>query len=259
MSIHLMTDTNTNHISSPDYMKYKKLSNLNKFYLSSNNFSFKNKSLIKSPSNKNNLFISRTHMTPFKLTRTKTQTNLSNSQYLNSTTKPNKSIYNTSYISNKIKNKYNPDILDTQYVSIPKKRNKKINIEIPYRNTFLGNKIKTKTMNLNSFNYINSKKYKLISSSFLKKTIINKNIIDIQIKNKLCRKKNDLICESMKRLIDKANKSSKKAHAIMINKFEKRLIYDKRENLKEYNKFMNELRTNLNLSKSKSKIKKLYF
>ena len=43
----------------------------------------------------------------------------------------------------------------------------------------------------------------------------------------------------------------------MINKFEKRLIYDKRENLKEYNKFMNELRTNLNLSKSKSKIQKL--
>ena len=63
----------------------------------------------------------------------------------------------------------------------------------------------------------------------------------------------------MKRLIEKANNSCKKANAIMINQFEKRLIYDKKENIKEYNKFMNELTTNLNISKSKSKINKLNF
>ena len=198
-------------------------------------------------------------MTPFKLTRTVTQSNLANSIYLNSTSKSNKTIFNSSYNSKKIKNKFNPDLLDTQYISQPKKRNKKINIDIPSRNTFLGNKIKTQTLNLNTFNYINGNKYKIISSSFFKKPIINKHFIDIQIKNKLCRKKNDSICESMKRLIEKAHKSCKKANAAMINQFEKRLIYDKRENLKEYNKFMNELTTNLNISKSKSKINKLNF
>ena len=259
MSINLMTESNINNITSNDCSKFKKLSKFNKFYLSSNNFSFKNVSLIKSPSNKNNLFISRTHMTPFKLIRTKTQTNLVNSKYLNSTFKPNKTIYNSLTISEKIKNKFNPDILDTQYISLPKRKNKKINLDIPSRNTFLGNKIKTKTLNLNTFNYINSNKYKNISSSFFKKPIINKHLIDMQIKSKLCKKKNDLICESMKRLIEKANKSCKKANSIMINQFEKKLIYDKRENLREYNKFMNELTTNLNLSKSKSKISKLYF
>lgn len=253
-----MTESNTNNISSCDYLKYKKLTKFNKFYLSSNNL-FKNEPLIKSPSNINHLFITRNPMTPFKLTRTTTQSNLANSVYLNSTLKSNKTIYNSSFNSNKIKNKFNPDLLDTQYISLSKKRNKKISLDIPSRNTFLGNKIKTKTLNLNTFNYINGNKYKIISSSFFKNPIINKHIIDIKIKNKLCRKKNDSNCEPMKRLIEKANKSCKKANAIMINKFEKRFIYDKRENLKEYNNFMNELTTNLNLSKSKSKINKLNF
>ena len=258
MSINLMTQSNINNISSSGCFKHTKLSKFNKFYLSSNNFSFKKESLIKSPSLKNNLFNSITHMTPFKLIRTKTQTNLINSKYLNSTSKSNKIIYNSWYNSKKIKNKFNPEILETQYISRPKKRNKKININIPSRNTFLCNK-KTKTLNLNTFNYINDNKYKIISSSFFKKPIFNKHLIDIKIKNKLYRKKNDSICESMKRLIEKANKSSKKANSIMINQFEKKLIYDKRENLKEYDKFMNELTTNLNLSKSKLKINKIYF
>ena len=200
MSINLVTESNINNISSSDYFKYKQLSKFNKSYLSSSNFSFKNESLIKSPLNKNNnLFISTTHMTPFKLTRTKTQSNLANSKFINSISKSKKSIYNSFYTSNKIKKKFNPDLLDTQYISLPKKKNKKINLDNPSRNTFLDNKIKTKSINLNTFNYINTNKYKNISFSFFKKPIINKHILDIQIKNKLCKKKNDLICESMKR------------------------------------------------------------
>ena len=219
MSINLITEPNISNISSSDYFKYKRLSKFNKSYLSSSNFSFKNESLIKSPLNKNNLFISTTHKTPFKLTRAKTRANLANSKCFNSISKSKKSIYNSFYTTNKIKNKFNPDLLDTQYISLPKKKNKKKYLDNPSRNTFLDNKIKNKSINLNTFNYINTNKYKNISFSFFKKPIINKHILDIQIKNKLCKKKNDLICESMKRLIEKANKRSKKANAIMINKF----------------------------------------
>ena len=62
----------------------------------------------------------------------------------------------------------------------------------------------------------------------------------------------------MNLLIERAKKSSKKAATYMIKKFEQKLIYDKRENIKEYNKFMNALQTNLNKSKSKSKISKRF-
>ena len=97
-----MKDSNKNNITSCDYLKYKKLSKFNKFYLSTNNFSFKNETLINTPSNINNLIITRNPMTPFKLTRTVTQSNLANSIYLNSTSKSNKTIFNSSYNSKKI-------------------------------------------------------------------------------------------------------------------------------------------------------------
>ena len=229
MSFYSITENNVYKPSSSDYLKYQK-TNCNKFYDSSNNFSCKYslKSLsIKNPlPNKKNLFKSETFLTPNKIKKKKSQ------NFLNNTTK--------------IRNKFNPDILNTEYIAQPKKQKKITNIlDLSIYNSFLYKNLKLEPFHLN----INGNKYNLLRAPYCKKPTINKNIYI---------KKKDSISDTMNILLKRANKSSKKAKTYMLN-FDKKLFYDKRENLKEYNKFINILQTNLNRSKSKTKINRFFY
>ena len=107
------------------------------------------------------------------------------------------------------------------------------------------------------FDLINGNICRFVNSPCGNKPAINKSIKDFIIKNKLKYnfKNNISISDSMKILIHRINKGNKHCSSYIFNKFNKRLIHDKRENLKEYNNYMNELQTNLNLTKSKSKNK----
>ena len=151
----------------------------------------------------------------------------------------------------KIKNKFNPDILDSEFIFQPKKQRKIKNIlPMPKYNSFLYKKSKSDSINLNLFDYLNGNKKNLLRAKYCKRPIIEKKIF---------LKKKDSISDSMNLLIERVNRSNKKAASYMIQNFDKRLIFDKRENLKEYNKFMNALQTNLNKSKSKSNINYRFF
>ena len=45
----------------------------------------------------------------------------------------------------------------------------------------------------------------------------------------------------------------------MLSKFKQKLIFDKRENLNEYNRFMNTLKINLNVTKLRNKSTKFIY
>ena len=189
--------------------------------------------------------------TPIKITK-------SNSYIKNNLIKSYKDLSSPINNEEKIKKKYNPEIFNTEFISKPKKCRNLAKIEIPNFKTFLGNKIKkTNSVNLNTLNLINGSPDKFISSSFYYKP--NINVDAIRYNKNLNYKKNDLITESIKLLLDKVNNSSKKAKAKMINQFKQRLIYDKRENLDEYNKYMKALEENLSKSKSRSKNKRFNY
>ena len=236
MSFYSITESHVHKPSSNDYLKYQKLSKFNKFYLSNNTFpckySLKSLSINNPLPKKKNVYKSTTFLSPNKLNRAKSQ------NFLNNATK--------------IKNIFNPDILDTKFISQPKKK-KKIthNLEMPNYNSFLYKKIKLEPFHSNIIEYINGNKHNLLRKAYCKKPTIKNNNFYF--------KKKDSISDSINLLIERAHRSSKKAESYMINNFDKRLLYDKRENLKEYNQFINILQTNLNKSKSKSKIKRFFY
>lgn len=265
MSMYSITENNYPfNPKSSNYLNFQKLAKLNKFYNTKSNFSSKFNPLYitsNKEQNRQNIFISDAPFTPIKMAKTKSLINLSNTKYLNSTTKTYKNLSHLTNITNKIKNKFNPDILDTQFISKPKKlKKKKISIDVPRYNTFLNNKIKTKSLHLTKFDLINGNVYNLVTSTLMNKPVINKSIREIEIKSRINNNyNNDPISHSMKVLIERSNKSNKKAAAFMINKFKQKLIYEKKENLNEYNKFMSELKANLSRSKSKSRPKKKFF
>ena len=195
--------------------------------------------------------------TPIKINKTKSQMNI----YKNSKSnfiKSFKDLNSPSNIEEKIKKKYNPEIFNSEYISKPKKCRNLTKNEIPNFKTFLGNNIKINSKNINTYNIINGNCDKLISSSFGKPNI-NKSIDALRSTKNLKYKKNDLITESIKLLLEKVNNSSKKAKAKMINQFKQRLIYDKKQNLDEYNKYMKVLKENLSKSKSRSKNKRFNY
>ena len=258
MSTYSTTDSNINTPKSSAYLNFQKFTKFNKFYLSKNNFLFKayqlNKASIKKYTYKNSL-MSTNHITPLKITKIDSISNLSNSKYLNiAKSKSYKSFQTTPGKSNntssKIKQKFNPDILETQYVSIPKKYKKQIKIDIPRCNTFLGNKIKKRPLNINIIDYING------CNSNIRPKLDNKLFIHQSIK--VLSHRNNSISESMKLLINRKNKSSKKI-GINLLKYKQKLRCDKRESMNEYNEFMHSLRTNLNKSKSKSYSRNFFY
>jgi hypothetical protein len=217
----------------------------------------------KSPSlinNRHSLYEYST-FTPIKITKTNSQMNVYNISK-NNLIKSYKDLSSPYILEGKVKKKYNPEIFNTELISKPKKCRSLAKIEIPNFKTFLGNKIKTNSININTYNLINcngnGNSDKLISSSFYKPNI-NKSIDALRFKKNFNYKKNDLIIESIKLLLEKVNNSSKKAKAKMINQFKQRLIYDKRQNLDEYNRYMKVLEENLSRSKSRSKNKRFNY
>ena len=196
--------------------------------------------------------------TPIKITKARSQMNVYNN-INNNLIKSYKDLNSPSNIEVKIKKKYNPEILYSEYISKPKNCRNLFKNEIPNFKTFLGNKIKTNSININSYNIINGNNDEFITTSLCYKPKINKSIDAFKIKKNKNYKKNDLITESIKLLLEKMNNSSKKAKAKMINQFKLRLIYDKRQNLNEYNKYMKVLKQNLSKSKSRSKNKKFNY
>jgi hypothetical protein len=208
--------------------------------------------------NKHSLYENST-FTPIKITKKNSQMNIYN-PCKSSLIKSYKDLSSPLKLEEKIKKKYSPEIFNSEYISKPKKFRYLTKNEIPNFKTFLGNKIKTNSININTYNIINGNgnSDKLITSSFYKPNI-NKSIDYLRFKKNLNYKKNDLITDSIKLLLEKVNNSSKKAKAKMINQFKLRLIYDKRQNLDEYNKYMKDLEENLSKSKSRSKNKRFNY
>ncbi len=247
------TESNINKPILNDDLNYQKLQKFNKFYLTNSNFSCKTKASITTTSKiekMNNINI------PFTPKAALAKININNVHSRNLSNQKALIKYKTYNNYNKMKNLFNPDILDAEYISKPKKiKKKKCRIEMPIYNTFLGNKIKGKSLGLKIRNCIEGNLSKFIIPRNYNKSFINKSISNIKVKNKIIYKKNDTFRE-MKSTMEKKHR---KTMDNILRKFEQKLNYDKRENLNEYNKFMNTLRINLNLSKYKNKINKFIY
>ena len=119
---------------------------------------------------------------------------------------------------------------------------------MPKYKTFLGNKIKDKSLGLKISNCITGNLSKFIIPRNYTKSFINKSVSNIKLKEKIKYSRNDY--NNNAKLF--AEKKHRKTVMNFVNKFEQKLNYEKRENLSEYNKFMNSLRINLSLLKSKT-------
>ena len=250
MSLYSLTENNIHKNTSSDYLDFNTRQNkFNSTYYFPRKFCQKSFSQIRITSPRNPSITKNYFLTPKRKTNMYKITNI----------KSYKDLKNLSKAVKKIKNKFNPEILVTEYISQPKRkrqRNKKItNLDIPQYNTFLGNKEKTKSFNFKTFNIINGNINESSTLSYCNRSNVNKlrEVKNFKLINKLNYKKTDYLSESIKLLIERANKNSKKATDKARNQFKQRLINDKRENLKEYNKYMNVLQQSLNKSKSKTK------
>ena len=258
MSAYSITESN-------GYSNFQKLTKLNKFYSTTKKFlsRYNSKPLLSvTKIGTQNLFSTQTNsMTHSKIAKSNSFLNFRNTKlnsslisYINS----NNSTRNSSYLSPKIKNKFDPNILDTHFISRITRNNKTFSkLDMPKFNTFLGSKIKKNSFNFKTFDLINGNNCRFMNNACENKPAINKSIKDFIIKNKLGRgfKNNISISDSMKILIHRVNKRNMQCSSKIFSKFNRRLIHDKKDNLIEYNNYMNELQTNLNLIKSKSKDK----
>jgi hypothetical protein len=238
------TESNINKPILNDELNYQKLQKFNKFYLTNNNFSCKDKSKIAPTTKVDNLFIMDIPLTP--RTTTLAKTNIKKTHSRNYSTHKTLTKYKTYNNYNRMKKMFNPDILEGQYISKPKKKKiKNCRIEMPKYNTFLASKIKGKSLGIKIANCITGNLSKFIIPDNYNKSFINKSITNLRVREKIKYKKNDEFRGS--KLL--AEKRRKKAMANVFNQFKQKLNYDKRENLYEYNKFMNSLKINLNLAK----------
>jgi len=254
MSLYSLTENNICRNPSSDYLDFKpRLNKFNSTYYFPRKYSQKSFSQIRIPMRKNPSITENYFLTPNR--NIKTKANL----YKIKNIKSYKQLKSLSKTIAKIKNKFNPEILVTEYVSQPKRkrqRNKKItNLDIPKYNTFLGNKEKTKSFNFKTFNLMNGNINESSTLSYCNRSNVNKlrDVKNFKLINKLNYKKTDYVSESIKLLIERANKNNKRATDKARNQFKQRLINDKRDNLKEYNKYMSVLQQSLNKSKSKTK------
>ena len=247
------TESNYNKPILNDELNYQKLQKFNKFYLTNSNFSCKDK-IKRMPSiNMDNILNNDIQNTP-RISFLKTNINIIHSRNHSS----NKSLtkYKTYNNYNKMIKMFNPDILDTQYISKPRKIKKRnCRIEIPIYNTFLGNKIKGRSLGLKITNCITGNLSKYIIPKNYNKSFINKSITNIKVRDKIKYNPNDAFRES--KLFEM--KKHRKTMSNLIHKFKQKLNYDKRENLHEYNKFMNTLKINLNLTKYNSNNSKFIY
>ena len=250
MSLYSLTENNIHKNTSSDNFDFNARPNkFNSTYYFPRKFSQKSFSQIRVPTRQNPSITENYFLTP------KSKTNL----YKITNIRSYKDFKSLSKAVTKIKNKFNPEILVTEYISQPKRnrqRNKRItNLDIPKYNTFLGNKEKTKSFNFKTFNIINGNINESSTLSYCNRSNVNRlrDVKNFKLINKLNYKKINYISESIKLLIERANKNNKRAADKTRNQFKQRLINDKRENLKEYNKYMSVLQLSLNKSKSKAK------
>lgn len=133
-----------------------------------------------------------------------------------------------------------------------KKKNRISKIDLNKYKSFLNNKSQFNSTKLTKLNC-----KRIISSYF----DITPNIVSRNIQPNLKMKfKNETISYSLKFLMNKIKNNKKYNTNLRNNKFKKQMWNDKRENVKEFDTFMNELKFNLNKTKSKTKShKKLYF
>ena len=254
MSLYSLTENNIHKNTSSDNFDFNARPNkFNSTYYFPRKFSQKSFSQIRVPTRQNPLITENYFLTPKR--NIKSKTNL----YKITNIKSYKDLKSLSKAVKKIKNKFNPEILVTEYISQPKRnrqRNKKItNLDIPKYNTFLGNKEKTKSFNFKTFNIINGNINESSILSYCNRSNVNRlrDVKNFKLINKLNYKKIDYISESIKLLIERANKNNKRAIDKEKNQFKQRLINEKRDNLKEFNKYMSVLQQSLNKSKSKTK------
>ena len=242
MSLYSLTENNIHKNTSSDYLDFNTRQNkFNSTYYFPRKFSQKSFSQIRVPTRQNPSITENYFLTPKR--NIKSKTNL----YKITNIRSYKDFKSLSKAVTKIKNKFNPEILVTEYISQPKRkrqRNKKItNLDIPQYNTFLGNKEKTKSFNFKTFNIINGNINESSTLSYCNRSNVNRlrDVKNFKLINKLNYKKINYISESIKLLIERANKNNKRAADKTRNQFKQRLINDKRENLKEYNKYMSVL------------------
>ena len=251
MSLHCLTENNIHKNTSSDYLDFNRRPNkFNSTYYFKNQKSF---SKIRVPTKQNPSITENYFLTPRRSIKSKT------SLFKITNIKSYKDLKSLSKAIKKIKKKFNPEILVTEYISQPKRnrqRNKKItNLDIPKYNTFLGNKEKTKSFNFKTFNIMNGNINESSILSYCNRSNVNRlrDVKNFKLINKLNYKKIDYISESIKLLIERANKNNKRAIDKEKNQFKQRLINEKRDNLKEFNKYMSVLQQSLNKSKSKTK------
>ena len=232
-----------------DDLNYKKLQKFNKFYLTNSSFSNKNKSKISNSNYTENILNINSNI-PLTSRASGLKTNINKFKTRNNNYELKHLIkYKTYSNYNKMKNLFNPDILEGEFLSKPKKNKRKTSkIEMPKYKTFLGNKIKDKSLGLKISNCITGNLSKFIIPRNYTKSFINKSVSNIKLKEKIKYSRNDYYNNA--KLF--AEKKHRKTVMNFVNKFKQKLNYEKRENLNEYNKFMNSLRINLSLSKSKT-------
>ena len=228
-------------------LNYQKLQKFNKFYLSNSNFIKKTKAKIPLSNNLENILNIDMPLNP---------SSSSNIHSRNINTHKALTKYKTYNNYNKIKNIFNPEILEGQFISKPKKMKKnKCRLEMPKYNTFLGSKIKGKPLGLKIRNCITGNLSKFIIPKNYNRIPINKSISDIKVKDKIVYKRNDSFIEKQLSIEKKHRKKVYNA----LSKFKQKLIIDKRENLNEYNRFMNTLKINLEMIKLRNKSTKFIY
>ena len=236
-------------------LNYQKLQKFNKFYLSNSNFTTKTKAKIPLSNNIENILNIDMPFTPCS-SLSKNNINNNNIHSRNINTPKALTKYKTYNNYNKIKNIFNPEILEGQFISKPKKTKKNnCRLEMPKYNTFLGSKIKGKSLGLKINNCITGNFSKFIIPKNYNRIPINKSISDIKVKDKINYKRN----QSFKEKQMSMEKKHRKIVYNMLSKFKQKLIFDKRENLNEYNRFMNTLKINLNVTKLRNKSTKFIY
>ena len=247
------TESNIYKSALNDDLNYQKLQKFNKFYLTKNIFSEKNKTKLMTPRNVDNIFNKEIPMTP----RTSlVKTNINNIHSRNYSSHKTLTKYKTYNNYNKMIRLFNPEILDGQYISQPKKNKiKKSKIEMPKYQTFLNNKVKGKPLGLKISNCITGNLSKFIIPDKYNNLYSNKSISNMNVKDKIKYKRNDVF-KNAKNILDKKHR---KTVTNLLIKFKQKLNYDKRENLNEYNRFMSALKINLNITKSRNSCNKFIY
>ena len=247
------TESNIYKSALNDDLNYQKLQKFNKFYLTKNIFSAKNKTKLMTPRNVDNIFNKEIPMTP----RTSlVKTNINNIHSRNYSSHKTLTKYKTYNNYNKMIRLFNPEILDGKYISQPKKNKiKKSKIEMPKYQTFLNNKVKGKPLGLKICNCITGNLSKFIIPDKYNNLYSNKSISNMNIKDKIKYKRNDVF-KNAKNILDKKHR---KTVTNLLIKFKQKLNYDKRENLNEYNRFMSALKINLNITKSRNSCNKFIY